>query len=228
MGIPRIRAYPMPTAPELPPAVPRWRPDPERAALLIHDMQRYFVDRYPAAASPVVELLANIGRIRRVARDLRIPVVYTVQPGRLSPRERGLVADFWGPGMAGDEHDRDIVAPLRPGPADTVVARSRYSAFHRSPLAGVLRAHGRDQLLVCGVYAHVGCLMTAADAFSRDIEPFLVADAVADFTAADHRMALAYAARTCAVALTTAQLLATLATGSVGQPPVDQPGQLYP
>lgn len=228
MGIPRIHAYPMPTAHELPPAVPRWRPDPERAALLIHDMQRYFVDRYPARVSPAVELLANIGRIRRVARDLRIPVVYTVQPGRVSAPERGLLADFWGPGMTADEQDRDIVAPLRPGPADTVVAKSRYSAFHRSPLAGVLRTHQRDQLIVCGVYAHVGCLMTAVDAFSRDVQPFLVADAVADFTAADHRTALAYAARTCAVPLTTAQLLTALATGSVGQPPVDQPGQLYP
>jgi isochorismate hydrolase len=228
MGIPRIHPYPMPAEAELPPAVPRWRPDPDRTVLLIHDMQRYFVDRYPAGAAPLVELLANIGRIRCAATDLRIPVVYTVQPGRMSPRERGLLADFWGPGMAGDEHSADIVAPLGPGPADTVVVRYRYSAFLRSPLAGVLRTHRRDQLVICGVYAHVGCLMTAADAFSRDIQPFLVADAVADFTAADHRMALEYAARTCAVPLTTARLLASLGAGSAGQPPVHQPGQLYP
>ena len=132
MGIPSIVGYPMPAESELPDTVVPWRPDAGRAVLLIHDMQRYFVDRYPAAASSVVELLANIGRIRRVARDLRIPVVYTVQPGRLSPRERGLVADFWGPGMAGDEHDRDIVAPLRPGPADTVVAWAPTATAGRS------------------------------------------------------------------------------------------------
>jgi hypothetical protein len=39
---------------------------------------------------------------------------------------------------------------------------------------------------VCGVFAHIGCLLTAADAFSLDFETFLLADAVADFSLSDH------------------------------------------
>jgi trans-2,3-dihydro-3-hydroxyanthranilic acid synthase len=53
--------------------------------------------------------------------------------------------------------------------------------------------------VVCGVYAHVGILMTAVEAFTNDIEAFLVGDAVADFSPAHHRMALDYAAERCAV-----------------------------
>jgi len=210
MSIPTIVPYAMPSAADLPGNVVDWRPDPDRAALLIHDMQQYFVDFFPPGADPVVPLIRNIGRIRDAARRLGLPVFYTAQPGGMSRPERGLLLDMWGPGMSADPAGRRIVAPLAPGPADTVLTKWRYSAFARSDLEQRLAAAGRDQLVVCGVYAHVGCLITANDAFSRDIQPFLVADAVADFTAGEHRMALSWAARRCASVLTAAALLEAL------------------
>jgi isochorismate hydrolase len=70
-----------------------------------------------------------------------------------------------------------------------------------------MRASGRDQLIVCGVYAHVGVLMSAVEAFTNDIQPFLVADAVADFSAEYHRLAIRYAAERCAMAVTTKEVL---------------------
>jgi isochorismate hydrolase len=50
--------------------------------------------------------------------------------------------------------------------------------------------------------------MTAVDAFTHDIETFVVADAVADFSAADHRLALDYAARRCSVVSTAKEVVA--------------------
>jgi len=226
MGIPPIRPYPMPTMT----GGPAWQPDPHRAVLLIHDMQRYFVDLLPPHDSPRVELLANIGRIRRAATDAGIPVVYTAQPGRLARAQRGLLYDFWGAGMSTDERVREIVPELAPGPADVVVEKSRYSAFHDTRLAGVLTGLRRDQLLVCGVYAHIGCLATACDAFSRDIQPFLLADALADFSARDHALALEYASRTCAVVLSTDGLVTALGTEipAPAHPLLHHAGQLHP
>jgi isochorismate hydrolase len=210
-GIPTIQPYPMPTVADLPANVASWLPDPARAVLLIHDLQRYFVDFFPAGQPPITTLLANVRRLCAVAQRCGVPVVYSAQSGPMSREVRGLLADVWGPGMGTDPSLPEIVPEAAPRPGDVVVAKVRYSAFHRTDLAEVIAAAGRDQLIVCGVYAHVGCLMTAADAFARDIEVFLVADAVADFTAADHRMALAYAARRCAVTVTTEQLLTQLA-----------------
>ena len=205
MPIPRITPYRMPTAAQLPGSTAGWRPDPERSVLLVHDMQRYFVDFLPAGRSPTTALLGNIARTRRVAVDRGMPVVYTAQPGRMSRADRGLLHDLWGPGMADDGRSRAIVPELAPAPGDLMITKSRYSAFHRTPLVAELARMGRDQLVICGVYAHIGCLLTAADAFAHDIQAFVIADAVADFGLREHLMALEYAAGRCAVTMTVDQ-----------------------
>jgi isochorismate hydrolase len=210
MPIPAIPPYPMPQDLDLCPGGPAWRPDPRRAALLIHDMQRFFVRSLPAGTSPTVELLTNIARVREAAARSGMPVFYSAQPGGATRAERGLLHDLWGAGMRAVPADRDIEPALAPRAGDVVVRKTRYSAFHRTGLAEALAAAGRDQLIVCGVYAHLGCLFTAADAFAHDIAPFLVADAVADFTPADHRAALSFAARRFATVTTTEALLSAL------------------
>jgi bifunctional isochorismate lyase/aryl carrier protein len=134
----------------------------------------------------------------------------------MSRDERGLLHDFWGPGMDSDPAKREIVPALAPAEDDIVLTKWRYSAFAHSDLAAILHERGRDQLLVCGVYAHVGCLMTANDAFTLDVEPFLVADAVADFTQDYHRLALTYAAERCAATVSTADTVDSLLRSHAG------------
>lgn len=201
----------MPGRDDLPANTARWRPDSGRAALLIHDMQQYFLRPFPADEPPLTDLLANVTLLRDRCVQLGIPLCYTTQPGAMSDERRGLLRDFWGPGMSVQPADRDVVAPLRPQPGrDWTTPKWRYSAFHHTTLRSYLGSIGRDQLIICGVYAHIGVLMTACDAFSFDIAPFLVADAVADFTIDEHLLALEYAARRCAMVSTTQDLLETL------------------
>jgi isochorismate hydrolase len=204
-GIPEIEPYPMPTAGDLPANVAPWVAEPDRAVLLIHDMQRFFVRPFPAGLRD--ELISNIVSLRERCSALGVPVGYTAQPGGMTGEQRGLLRDFWGPGMRVEPADREVVDELAPGRDDWLFTKWRYSAFFRSDLLERMRARGRDQLVVCGVYAHVGVLMTAVDAFTNDIQPFLVADAVADFSARYHRLAVDYAAERCAVVTTTKEVL---------------------
>lgn len=215
MTLPRIAPYPMPEEP--PPTRVGWRPERDRCALLVHDMQRYFLGAFRADAEPVPALLRNVRALRDRCADLGIPVIYTVQPGSQSSAERGLLRAFWGEGLRDEERHTAVVPEVAPRAGDTVLTKRRYSAFARSRLAELLRGAGRDQLVVCGVYAHIGVLMTACDAFMRDIEPFVVADAVADFSAADHAMALDYAARRCAAVTTARAVLEDLARAVPGR-----------
>ena len=210
MGIPPVTSYRMPGRTQWAADVAGWRVDPARAALLIHDMQHFFVGFLPPGRSPTIELISNTARIRTAARGAGLPIVYSVQPAQMSRAERGLLHDLWGPGMAGQPGGSDVIDELAPTEDDHVVTKYRYSAFFRTRLAGLLASLGRDQLVVCGVYAHLGCLLTATDAYARDIETFLVADAVADFSSRDHLVALDYAARGCAVTITTDRLIGHL------------------
>ncbi|MFK4071897.1 isochorismatase family protein [Streptomyces sp. NPDC029674] len=195
-GIPPIHPYPLPAHGDLPPAAVTWSARPERSVLLVHDMQRYFLNPLPDPLRH--QLTNNAAQLRERCAALGIPVAYTAQPGGMSVQQRGLLQDFWGPGMRPAPQDRQVVDALAPAEGDWLLTKWRYSAFFNTDLLKRMRAAGRDQLIVCGVYAHVGVLATALDAFSHDIQPFLVADATADFSQDYHRSALTYAAERCA------------------------------
>lgn len=197
IGLPAIKSYPMPRPAQLPPNRVEWEITSDRSLLLVHDMQDHFVKAFPSGASPREDLLTNIARLVRAAEGAGVPVVYTVQPGDQTPAARGLLWDFWGPGLRAA--DAGVVAELRPSRSATVLVKHRYSAFQRTTLADLLAERSRDQLVVCGIYAHIGVTATACEAFMRDVAPFVVGDAVADFSADRHRWALEHLAGQCAV-----------------------------
>ncbi|CAO3456805.1 Isochorismatase (EC 3.3.2.1) of siderophore biosynthesis [Azospirillum argentinense] len=195
MTIRSIAPYALPTAADLPQDKVSWNLDPARAVLLIHDMQDYFVGFYGAGNPAIVSCIDRIARLKRHLKALGVPVVYTAQPAVQSDADRALLNDLWGPGLTAKPDLAGIVAPLAPDADDRVLTKWRYSAFFRAPLAEMMAEAGRDQLLICGIYAHIGVMQTALDAFMRGIKPFLIADAIADFSREDHMMALRYVAR---------------------------------
>ncbi|QTO53842.1 isochorismatase [Duffyella gerundensis] len=194
MTIPKLADYALPDAADLPQNKVQWAFEPPRAALLIHDMQDYFLNFWGENSPMIQQVVENIARLRRYCKAQGVPVFYTAQPNEQSDADRALLNDMWGPGLNKHPEQQKVAAALAPDADDHVLVKWRYSAFHRSPLEETLHEMGRDQLIICGVYAHIGCLTTATDAFMRNIKPFMVADALADFTREEHMMALTYTA----------------------------------
>ncbi|CCG42645.1 isochorismatase family protein [Magnetospirillum molischianum] len=204
-AIPTIEAYSLPKLNDLPANRAKWIPDPRRSVLLVHDMQHYFLRPLPESLR--AELVGNAARLLQKCVEQGVQVAYTAQPGNMTNEQRGLLKDFWGPGMQASPADREIIEELRPRRDDWLLTKWRYSAFFHSDLLERMRAAGRDQIILCGVYAHIGVLISTVDAYSNDIQPFLVADAIADFSQKDHWMAMEYAARRCAMVITTDEAL---------------------
>ncbi|CAN7701208.1 isochorismatase family protein [Pararhizobium sp. LjRoot238] len=215
MGLPKIAPYDLPSAGEMPKARADWTFDPTRAALLIHDMQNYFIGAFSPENSPIAPVIANIARLRSVCDKAEIPVFYTAQTGNQDRRDRGLQADLWGSGMSDAAEHQPITPALSPRDGDIVLVKHRYSAFQLSNLAHLMQVRDRDQLIVCGIYAHIGCLLTAAEAFQRDIKPFLVGDAVADFSRERHDLALNYVAMTCGIPISVDALSGAIERGAL-------------
>lgn len=190
MTIPKIASYDLPEHHEFPKNRTNWTIEPSKAVLLIHDMQEYFVSYYEADSSPMADILTNIQQLKHIAKQAGIPVVYTAQPANQDPKDRALLTDFWGPGLNGDH--TPVVSTLAPENDDIEYVKWRYSAFKKTPLLDYMKDNQKTQLIISGIYGHIGILSTALDAFMLDVQPFIIGDAIADFSREDHIHTLTY------------------------------------
>lgn len=203
--IPTEISYNLPNTHELPPNVAKWSIAPERAVLLIHDMQHFFLRQF--AETLKAELVRQVALMRQWSVENNVQIAYSAQPGGMTESQRGLLKDFWGGGMEVSAADREIPHDITPTENNWVFSKWRYSAFFKSDLLAKMRQSGRDQLIITGVYGHVGILMTALESYTNDIETFIVADAMGDFSIDDHRMMLNYTSKRCAVVTTVGEII---------------------
>lgn len=173
---------------------------PGRAALLIIDMQRDFIEPggFGAALGNDVTLLeAAIAPTRALLqawRRLGWPVVHTREshapdlsdcpPAKRLRGSPALRIGDQGPmgrllvrGSAGC----DIVPALAPWPTETVIDKPGKGAFHATPLQADLDRLGVTQLVVAGVTTEVCVQSTLREANDRGYEGLLVEEATASY-----------------------------------------------
>ncbi|MCJ7488592.1 MAG: cysteine hydrolase [Thermoplasmata archaeon] len=152
---------------------------PDLSALLVIDMQRFFMDESSHAFvtdSPFVA--ENIRKLVESYRSRGLPVIFT-RHALLDDEPPGIMGTWWSDNLRISDPQSEIVDGLLPLPDEKVVRKTRYSAFLGTDLEHLLRSKGIERLVITGVMTHLCCESTARDAFMRDFEVFFVIDGTA-------------------------------------------------
>ena len=88
------------------------------------------------------------------------------------------------------EPGHDIVDALYPADGEPVIDKPGKGAFHQTDLAQVLKNHGIDTLMVCGVTTEVCVHTTIREGNDRGYRCVALADACASYFPEFHRIGL--------------------------------------
>lgn len=149
----------------------------DKAALLVIDMQRFFLE--PGSSAFTCGGLAILPTLRRLIAAFRRagrPVIYTRHVHHPDGSDAGILGWWWDDMCREGSPESEVHGEIAPLPGDKVVFKHRYSAFYNTDLETVLRCLGVEDLVISGVMTNLCCETTARDAYCRDHRVFFLAD----------------------------------------------------
>ena len=167
--------------------------DLSRTALLTIDLQNDFIHpegAYGRAGQTAESIAALPGRVEPLVDLLRsrggryFSAQFTLVPDRdgeplIAPHLKEL-RPFLGKGdFAPGSFGHTLVEELYP--ADFIIEKVTYSAFHQTRLEYLMRATGVENLIVGGIVTNGGVASTLRDAHLRNIETVMLSDGCAAF-----------------------------------------------
>lgn len=168
------------------------RLDPMKTALLVIDMQRYFIDPdQPLANAFAKSIIPNVNRIVSAMRDAGVPIFWV---RHTNAREGAGALPAWKMAMPLIALGLDALIPGAPGhdlhpeldhaPGDEIVDKYRYSCFIQgsSDLQERLDARGIEAIVVVGTLTNGCCESTVRDGSMLGYKVVAVSDAMAAIT----------------------------------------------
>lgn len=148
-----------------------------KSALLVIDMQRFFLDAdSPTFTCGGLAIIQNLRRMIEAFRKAGRPVIFTRHVHHPDDLDSGIMGWWWEGKCLEGSPESEIHPELAPLPGEKVVFKHRYSAFYNTDLETVLRCLKVEDLVVSGVMTNLCCESTARDAYFRDYRVFFPAD----------------------------------------------------
>ena len=181
---------------------------PRKAALLVLDMQDYFLQESSHAFVPSAPaIVPEISKLIGAFSDAGYPVIATRHTNTIE--NAGMMAKWW----------RDLINPyiayshyIKPVKSQKTINinKTQYDAFLNTPLEKQLHQRKIDQVVICGVMTHLCCETTARSAFMHGFEVFFTMDGTATYNEELHRATLLTLSHGFAVPMLVGELLAAV------------------
>ena len=156
-----------------------------RPALLIIDLANAWTQPgYAFTCDNMDEIIPANQKLLKAARDKKIPVVYTTTAYQ-DPSGPNSDTGLWHLKIPVETvregtEAAEIDSRIAPIDGEQVICKKRASAFHGTYLAGYLRAHRVDTLIITGVTL-AGCVRhSTEDAIAEGFRPIIVREGVGD------------------------------------------------
>jgi isochorismate hydrolase len=159
---------------------------PDQSALLILDMQSYFLDPNSHAFIPSAEaIVPGLQALAQAYYAHDLPVIFTQHLN--TDQDAGSMAIWWRD-LIRIEDPLSTIIPAFDFSNRYVLRKSQYDAFYNSKLEESLRKKRVSQVVISGVMTHLCCETTARSAFVRGFEVFFLVDGTATYNQ-DHHLA---------------------------------------
>lgn len=153
--------------------------DYDKSALLVLDMQQYFLKSDSHAFIPSAP--AIITSMRRLIMNFSAnfrPIIFTRHINNAN--NAGSMKRWWKD-MITEEDPGSVITPLLDTARGEVITKTQYDSFYNSGLHEKLQSYGVNQLVICGVMANLCCETTARSAFVRGYDVFFPANTTAAY-----------------------------------------------
>ncbi|MBT4484864.1 MAG: isochorismatase family protein [Candidatus Latescibacteria bacterium] len=188
---------------------------PDQSALLVLDMQRYFLDECSHAYIPsALSIIPKIKNLAKAYIKINTPVILTRHIN--SNKDAGLMAQWWDDIITEKDDLSGIISELNL-PGAIVIKKTQYDGFYRTPLKDMLREKGVSQLVITGVMSHLCCETTARSAFVKGFEVFFPVDGTATYNEDFHLATLINLSHGFAVPMLMEELQNCVEASQVGQ-----------
>lgn len=152
---------------------------PGQSALLILDMQRYFLDErshaYVPSAAPI---RPRIKKLAHAFDAMNRPIILT---RHLNTNQDAKLMARWWRDLITENDDWSAIIPELQLPNGLVISKTQYDGFYQTGLEDTLKAKGVTQLVITGVMSHLCCETTARSAFVRGFTVWFPIDGTATY-----------------------------------------------
>jgi isochorismate hydrolase len=161
---------------------------PEKAALLVLDMQEYFLQPDSHAYIPSAPaIIPGINKLISVFKGAQQPVIATSHINR--PEDAGMMSKWWRDLIKSETAHSQVSNKLNTEKI-IQIEKTQYDAFFYTELEKTFHQHNIEQVVITGVMTHLCCETTARSAFMRGFEVFFPIDGTATYNEELHRASL--------------------------------------